>query len=198
MKALDCIIIEADCQYNNEVLLKNGTSIVVNTKIENVPNLNRTAKAVSVPKGLVIKEGDEILFHHNILRKINDHKGEVQQSDFFIKDNLFFVPLDMIFMYKKEGQDNWNALAPFCFVEPIKEEQPAISSNLFLPSVEVGHKGMKKNRGILRYGNDKIDIEEGEEVVFKDHREYEFEIDGKIYYKMDNDSILGTIVKEAV
>ena len=201
MKALDYVIIEADSQYNNEVLLKNGTSIIINTKIESVSNLNRIAKVVSVPKGIVLQEGDDILFHHNILRKINDHKGKVQQSDFYIKDNYFFVPLDMIFMYKR-GDEDWSALSPYCFIKPIKEELPVSKTGLIIPEkVKVGHKGMKKNRGIVAYDNPDLNnmcVFKGDEVLFKDHREYEFEINEEIYYKMDNNSILGTVVKEAV
>ena len=128
-------------------------------------------------------------------------KGEVQQSDFYIKDNNFFVPLDMIFMYKR-GEGDWEALSPYCFIKPIKEELPTSSTGLVIPEkTKVGHKGMKRNVGIVAYDNPELNnmgVFKGDEVYFKDHREYEFEINEEIYYKMDNNSILGILMKDAV
>lgn len=199
MKALDYIIIESDEQYNNEVLLKNGESIIVNTKTESVSNINRIGKVTSVPKNIKIKEGDFILFHHNILRRVNDHKGEVMQSDFVIKDNLFFVPLDMVFMYKR-GDGDWKALSPFCFIKPIREVFPETKSSLIIPEyISVGFKGRKENKGILKYSNPVLEewgANEGDEVVFKDYREYEFEIDGEILYKMSCNDVLAKICNQ--
>jgi co-chaperonin GroES (HSP10) len=196
MKALDYIIIESDQQYNNEALLKNGTSLVINTKTESVSNINRVGKVVSVPSGLTIKEGDLLLFHHNILRKVNDHRGEVMQSNFIIKDNLFFVPLDMVFMYKR-GDDDWKALTPFCFIKPIKEKVPETKSKLIIPEyMSVGFKGRRENRGIVKYGNSVLTdwgVKEGDEIIFKDYREYEFDIDGEILYKMASKDVLAKI-----
>ncbi len=196
MKALDYIIIEVDQQYNNEVLLKNGTSIIVNTKTESVSNINRIGRVVSVPKGIKVKKDDFILFHHNILRKINDHKGEVMQSDFYIKGNMFFVPLDMVFMYKR-GESEWKSLNPFCFIKPIKENLPETKTNIIIPSyISVGHKGKKENRGVVKYGNSVLKdwgVEEGDEIIFKDYREYEFEINGETLYKMGCDDVLAKV-----
>ena len=196
MRALDYIIIEVNEQYNNEYILENGKSIVLNTKTESVANINRIGKVKSVPKNLKIKEGDFILFHHNILRRVNDHKGEVMQSDFVIKDNLFFVPLDMVFMYKR-GDGDWESLSPFCFIKPIKENLPETKSSLIIPDyISVGFKGRKENRGFIKYGNPVLKewgVKDGDEVVFKDYREYEFEINGEILYKMSHNDVLAKV-----
>jgi hypothetical protein len=200
MKTINYLVVEVDEQYANEVSLKNGSSLVVNTTIESVEHINRIGKVVKSPDFVIIEEGDEVLVHHNIFRKRNSQKGNEVQSDYFIKDNLFFVPLDEVFMYKRCGQ--WESLDPYCFVRPVKDDSEVLEadSDLLLPSnFEVGYKGYKENIGEIVYPNKELSsmgLSKGDLVSFTDDSEYEFEVDGEILYRMKTSDVLAMLVCE--
>lgn len=186
MKTLNYVIMRAEQAYINEV---NG--MIVNTTIEDVSSINRIGTVVSAPEGTILQEGDELIVHHNIMRLRNDTKGFQIESDWWIKDDLYFVPLTEIFMYRRDGSD-WIALDPFCFVEPIpyKHDDTSIFK---ISKDEVSYKGMVKNKGILRYPNPSLleqGLKAGDTIVFSDYSEYEFNLDGKLYYKMATRDIL--------
>lgn len=186
MKTLNFLIIEAEDAYINT---KNG--LIVNTSIEDVSRVNRIGKVISAPDFVKVKEGDYVLIHHNVMRKRLDNNGNVIQSDYNIEGNKYFVPLREVFMFKRGG-DDWLALEPFCFVKPIEHEDK--SEGLFkLSKTEEGYKGFEKNKGILTYPNqDLLDqgLKAGQQIVFSDDSEYEFEIEGELFYKMATRDIL--------
>ena len=187
MRTINYVIVELDKAYENEVETESG-SVIVNSTIESVSNINRVAKVKSAPSYTMLKEGDEVIVHHNIFRLRNDVKGNVTESNFFIEDNTYFVPLTEIFMYKRDS--DWKPLSPFCFVEPITKEQ---KSGFDLSITESTHKGKIKRKGIIRYLNEELlsqGLKEGDTVLFSKNSEYEFDIDGKIHYKMSTKDIL--------
>jgi len=198
MKTINYLIIEVDNQYNNEIKLSNGADLIVNTTIESVIHINRTGRVVSVPSFVTLEEGDSVIVHHNILRIRNDNSGKEIQSDYHIKDNLFFVPLHEVYMYKRDGE--WNALDPYCFLRPIKKEiEEKTSSGLFIPNPDKkGYNGFEPNMGELVYGNKQlteIDANKGDVLYFADDSEYEFEVDGEVLYRMKTNDILAKHVQ---
>lgn len=186
MKTLNFLIIEAEEAYINT---KNG--MIINTSIENVSRINRIGKVISAPDFVTVKEGDYVLVHHNIMRKKLDTKGHEIQSAYHLEGNKYFVPLKEVFMYKR-GDKDWLALEPFCFVKPIPVEDD--KNTLFqLSKEEKSYKGYEKNRGILTYPNQQLldqGLRAGQQVVFADDSEYEFEIEGEIFYKMNTRYVL--------
>ncbi len=199
MKSINYVIVEIDQQYKNEVKFKSGVSIIVNTRVESVENINRVAKVVSVPDGTVLKKGDYVVIHHNILRKRGSQKGNEIESEFYIKENTFFVPFEEVFMYKR-GEDEWKALSPHCFIKPIEAKDELTSKLIYIPeSLDKGYKGMKKNQGFIAYGNpslEDIGASEGDEIIFQKDSEYEIELGGQIYYKMSTQNVLGKVEHE--
>ena len=196
MKAIKFLIVETSATYNNEVELKStGTKILVNSSIENVTYINREVTVVSAPENTILQKGDKVIVHHNILRNKLTTTGKKILSDFHIKDNIYYVPLQEVFMFKR-GDEQWRAISPFCFVKPIKVEQPKTASGLILSTKEVTHKGMEKNRGILHYSNEILDemgVFPNDKVIFSDYSEYEFTIDGELLYKMSVNDILAKV-----
>lgn len=192
MKSFNYIIVEVDSDYNNEVKIAENLSVVVNSTIESVEHINRVAKVISAPSFTILEEGDEVIIHHNICRLRNGVSGEQTKSNYHLEDNKYFVPLTEVFMYKREGV--WKAISPYCFVKPIKSEE--IKSDLVVIDSSDTHKGMQKNIGIMSYPNpwlESQDINSGDTIAFSDDSEYEFKIDGEVYYKMSNNDILGKI-----
>lgn len=191
MKTLNYMIVEVDSAYNNEKKI-GDVSLVVNSTIESVEHINRIAKVVASPEFTPIKAGDEVIIHHNICRLRNGVKGVLTQSDYHIEDNMYFVPLMEVFAYKPIGGD-WTALAPFCFVEPIIDETKQIGSIIVQNSGDT-HKGMLTRQGIMKFPNPELEeygIKTNDKIAFSEDSEYEFVIDGKVYYRMKTNDILG-------
>ena len=185
------VIVETSSAYNNEKQITEDIIIVVNTTIESVEHINRKAKVISSPPFTVLKEGDEVILHHNIFRLRNGIRGERVQSNFFIKDNQYFVPPTEIFMFKRDGQD-WEALNPYCFIRPVKYDS---DNGLIIDNTD-SYKGNKKQYGVIVHPNKEMlemGLKRGDTVLYSKYSEYEFEISGEILYKMETKDILAVV-----
>ena len=191
MEAVKFVLVEANQEYNNEVEFSGGIKIIINTTIESVSNINREVTVISAPKGTVLKKGDKLIIHHNILRRKNNTEGEEIRSDYFIQDNIYFVPPTEIFAYKR-GKGRWTALDPFVFVEPIQRTPEKTSSGIFLES---GNKNKyESNVGNIQYINKELiswGLKVGDKVQLTPDCEYEFNIDGKLLYRAKTMDVLG-------
>jgi len=146
-------------------------NLILNTEIYNHQFVNRNAKVVDTPLlfNSPLKQGDEVIVHHNIFRRWNDVKGREKNSRSYWKDNKYIISQDQIFLYKKGG---WRAMPGFSFVKPLKavnsfnteDERPLI--------------------GIIKYSDGTYNKEEL--VGFMPNSEYEFIIDGERLYRVLN------------
>ena len=119
-----------------------------------------------------ISIGDFVIVHHNVFRIYYDMKGRERSSWNHYKDDIFMVELDQIFLY---GKDKWMAPYPFCFVEPIENDN---SDFMLTTDTE------KYLHGYMRYVPENRDIKSGDIVSFRPESEYEFRIDSKKLYRM--------------
>lgn len=192
MKTINYLIVELDEAYDNEVDLSTGDSIIINSTIESVANINRVATVKKAPDFTILQEGDQVVVHHNIFRKNNDINGNQADSHYHIENNLYFVPLTEVFMYKRSDSD-WNAISPYCFVEPVYKKK---KEGFDLNAIEDTYKGRIPKRGIMRYPNEELlkqGLKNGDVIIFSKNSEYEFIIDGVLYYKMSTKDILAAI-----
>lgn len=167
-------------QYNNTKQI-GEVELIINTSIEEAEDVNRNGIVIALPldyKG-DIKVGDEVIIHHNIFRITYNDKGIARQSDFHIKDNLFFVDADLVYLIVRNGKKI--AIDDHVFIKPIKEVD-----NWF-GEIE------KERVGIVKFANEKLisqGITEGDEIGFYKDCEYPFEIDNEKLYLMKNHRIL--------
>ena len=181
MKSLFDFIVEPVGQrYSNEVKV-GDKSLIINTKVESFKSVNNIAKVISVPISFKtpIKKGDLIMIHHNVFRRFYDIRGNEKNSKAYFKDNLYFVQIDQIYLYKKNKQ--WKAFGNRCFVSPIKDE------------VEINNWLEQRLIGVLKYGNSSLKalgINEGDLVGYKPYGEYDFTVDGKRLYCMKSNDIV--------
>ena len=181
MKSLFDFIVEPVGQrYNNKVKI-GDKSLIINTKVESYKSVNNIAKVISVPLiyKTVIQPGDLLMIHHNVFRRFYDIKGKEKNSKSYFKDNLYFVQLDQVYLYKKN--DNWKAFGNRCFIAPLKDE------------VEINNWIEQKLIGVLKYGNsalEALEINEGDLVGYKPFGEYDFVVDGKRLYCMKSNDIV--------
>jgi len=154
--------------------------LIVNTDNFDHKYVNRFAKVVGIPKHFdtLIEIGDVVVVHHNVFRRWKDMKGKEKDSKSFYKDDMWFVNNDQIFLYKRYCC--WEANEGYCFVKPIKSMDP-LSTDQTEPLM-----------GILKYPDRYLEdagLKKNDLVGFKPNTEYEFIIDGELYYRIFSNSI---------
>ena len=152
-----------------------GKTLLLNTDLQNHSYTNRVGTILNLP--LVgneeLKEGDEVIVHHNVFRRFRDVRGNEKNSKNYLAEDIYTVQADQIYAFKRD--DEWRALKGFCFIKPIKEDK------MFSVSFE------KPLIGIVKLGNDEIKTESL--VGFKPNSEYEFVIEGQRLYRVPVNSI---------
>ena len=154
----------------------NGKELILNTELQNHSYTNRYAvvKAIPLVYETDIKEGDEVIVHHNVFRRFHDIRGVEKNSKSYYDENLYFVNMDQIFMYRSDDK-KWIANDGYCFVKPLKETK-AFADNYEKPLV-----------GIIKYKDNKDSgFEVGDLIGFLPSSEYEFIIDGQRLYRIPN------------
>jgi|TARA_B100000287_G_scaffold409495_1_gene436910 hypothetical protein len=154
--------------------------LILNTDNYNHNYTNRFAKVVGTPSAYEtpIQIGDIVVVHHNVFRRWKDMRGKEKDSKSYYKDDMWFVANDQIFLYKRYCC--WEANDGFCFVKPIKAKNK-LSTEKTEPQI-----------GILKYADDILKnagMKAGDLVGFKPNTEYEFIIDGELYYRIFSNSI---------
>ena len=153
----------------------NGKELLLNTELQNHQYTNRIGVILNLPLigDYNIREGDEVIVHHNVFRRFRDVKGVEKNSKNFYEEGLYLVQPDQIYAYKRN--EEWKALDGYCFVKPLKNTE-MFSIDFEKPLV-----------GIVKYGNDDITV--GELVGFKPGSEYEFIIEGQRLYRVPTNLI---------
>ena len=181
MKSLyDFIVQPIGETYNNKTKV-NGKDLILNNKIESWKFVNRNAKVISTPTAFKtdIKIGDTIVVHQNIFRKFYNMQGEKKNSRSYFKDNLYFVSLDQIYLYKNNNK--WHTFGDRCFIKPIKNTDV------------LKHQKTTPYVGILKYTNRLLkarDIALEDVIGFKPGAEWEFVIDNELLYCMKSNDIV--------
>ena len=191
MKATIYFIVEVSEDYNNQVELSNGLKLHVNNSIDNVEHINRIGKLVDGPQNTNTSPGDLLLFHHNICRRSWGLKSKKRQSPFYIKQGIYYIPATEIFMIKRQGNSEWEALDPYVFVKPLQAEKKVLKNGLEI--MEDSYKDRKNLMGTIGFLNKALlhsGIKEGDLITFQEDSEFEFEIDGERYYRMETKDIL--------
>jgi co-chaperonin GroES (HSP10) len=163
---------------------KKASGIIESASVEDVSNIQRIAVILKLPanyKGLA-KEGDECIINHNIFRIYYNDKGVPVYSDNYIKEDMFYVEPERIYMLIRNGQKI--SLDDYIFVKPL------FTKDKFESDVEV------RQVGLLKYGNkhtESLGLKEGNTILFKIYGEHKYEIDGEILYRMANSHVLAEL-----
>lgn len=176
MKSLYNYIISTTNRYDNKVSIDNK-ELILNTEIteRDYRFVNRIGTVVNVPINIntPVKQGDEVIIHHNVFRRWFDARGNERNSGSYIDEDKYIVSPDQLFAYKQNGK--WHCPNMYCFVEPLENED--------IWSTE----SEQKLLGKLTYTNDYLEslgLSYGDIVGFTPDSEYEFNIDDKKLYRI--------------
>jgi hypothetical protein len=153
-----------------------GQTLLLNTDLQNHEYSNRIGKLLSLPLVNVyneLREGDDVIVHHNIFRRFRDVRGQEKNSKNYLSEDIYLVQPDQIYAYKRNNE--WKALEGFVFVMPIKE------TKMFSLDSE------KPLIGIVKYSNG--EFKEDDLIGFRPNSEYEFIIEGQRLYRVPTNSI---------
>ena len=173
------IIKPKNSRYNNTKDI-DGETLILNTEIFTHQNVSRNAIVLETPTvGCTeIREGDEVIVHHNVFRRWHDIKGKERNSKSFYKEDMYFVMPDQIFAYKRDG--DWKPVKGYNFVQPL-ENNDIFSNEKERPLI-----------GIIKYIDPdliKKNIYINSLVGFRPNAEYEFIIGGKRLYRVPTNFI---------
>lgn len=191
MKATVYFVVEVSQDYNNEVELSDGVKLAVNNSIDSVEHINRIGKLIDGPKHSSAQKDDMLLFHHNICRRSWGLKSKKRQSIFYIKEGIYYIPATEIFMIKKQGASQWQAIDPYVFISPLAAQTKILNNGFEI--MEPAYKERKNLMGRVSYPNKellKLGIQKGDLVAFQEDSEFEFKIKGQIHYRMKTQDIL--------
>ena len=181
------IITPLNERYENEVKV-GDKKLIVNTSIEDHKFISKRAKVLSVPIAFRtdIKEGDEVIVHHNIFRRWYDVRGNEKNSAQYFEDDKYFCNLDQIYLYKENNQYKPNL--NYCFVKPLVNKD------------DLRTQKEKPLIGVMKYPNSFLEdqgITKGTVVTFKPNSEFEFIVgDERLYCMKSNDIVLNHGYKE--
>jgi len=174
MKGVYNFIIKPKLSRHESKKTVEGNELILNTDLQNHEYVSRIGVVIGLPSynPTDIKEGDEVIVHHNVFRRFYDIRGNEKNSKSYYDKDLFLVTPDQIFGFKRDK--DWVSLDDFCFVKPIENEDK-FSLERERPLV-----------GVLKYFNnkDKANINVGDLVGFCPGFEYEFIIDNQKLYRV--------------
>ena len=181
MNSLFDFIVEPYGQRYNNTIKVGDTSLIINTKLDSYKSVNNIGKVISVPLAYKtkVKPGDLVMIHHNVFRRFYDIRGNEKNSKSYFKDNLYFVQLDQIYLYKRSSK--WKSFGDRCFIAPLKNNDE-INTSLEQSLI-----------GVLKYGNsalEALEINEGDVVGYTPFGEYDFIVDNKRLYCMKSNDIV--------
>ncbi len=181
MKSLyDFIVKPLGETYDNTINI-DDTKLILNNNVESFKFVNNYAEVISTPLMLEtpVNVGDIILVHHNVFRRWYDMKGKQKNGRAFFVDDLYFVSIDQVYLYK--NKNGFNPFGNRCFVKPIK------SKNVLDNEKE------QSLVGILKIGNSSLEalgINQGDLVGFKPNSEFDFLINKERLYCMKSNDIV--------
>ena len=170
MKSVYNFVVTPKGEIYNNTKEVDGGELILNTEIYNHQFVNREAIVISKPivGDTDIKAGDTVIVHHNVFRRWHNVKGIEKNSKSYFNESTYMIAPDQIFLYKRD--DKWNCPKGYCFVMPLKAENP------FNVDME------KPLQGIVKYSDGTVKV--NDLVGFRPKSEYEFIIDGERLYRI--------------
>lgn len=165
--------------YNGDRYRTEEDGLIINASIENHEYTNRIAEVIETPtnyKG-IIEKGDLVVVHHNAFRVMRTQMGKMTSSNKHIVNDLFYTE-NPYMVIKNEEMISIN---PYIFLSQISYEDEFMG--------QINYENIGKIE-VNSEEHDKMGLKKGDKVIYKDFRNYKFNLFGKEYIKMDTSDIL--------
>ncbi|TSE11291.1 hypothetical protein [Aquimarina algiphila] len=205
LKALNEFTVEIKKPLKDKVTY--GTlTLDIDPSFDKTRHTNRIGKVIAVPRDYVtkIKVGYEVLVVHTVLM-YQVYKG-VKTDPIYLMDKEkghYRIENDLIVMYRATPQDEWQCNHIHVLVQPIKAKKEdyqikgfSLPDNFYNTKIESNTHGYIQQYGHVKYLNDELKeqgVKKGDKVFFVDFGDYEFRLDGEVYYCMDNRDLLAVV-----
>lgn len=158
--------------------------LIINTSIEEAIDVQRLGVVRSLPMNYKgdVEVGNVVVVHHNTFRITYNAHGIPYQSENHIKDDLFYVSPDCVYMVIKDKEKI--ATDDNCFIKPIVKKD-----------FWHGEKELERI-GIVKYPSKKMindGVVAGTKISFRKFCEYEFNINNEKLYNMKDYRVLSKI-----
>lgn len=190
------VLVEVDKQFKDTLETETGFSLYIDTTWKPAQYVRIFGTVLSIPmrgtnrysveNGKIepeVQVGDKIYFHYNVL----------MNKENYLEDNKWFIPYYHIFCAVRDKKILM--IGGWVLVKPIIEKKEK-EGRFFIP--EFSKKKKINNFGILKHigtpmkDQPALDIEEGTYVYFSEMDCFENEIEGEIYYCMQQEDLLLT------
>jgi len=177
--ALDFLLKPLGGQRYDNVSKKGNKKLIISTSQEDYTTTNRIGVIEGTPINYEgpIKNGDQVILHHNVFRRFYNMKGVEESGPCHFTNDLYLVPFDQIYFYKKK--DKWKSTGKYSFIRPVtKKEDDLLSLDQYeelIGEIEVGNKYLES-----------IGLNVGDRISFSPDMEYEFKINDEILYRVDS------------
>jgi co-chaperonin GroES (HSP10) len=194
------IFVQIKARHIDKIVTESGIEFFQDTTYRPEWHVNLRGTVVSVPRrvgeqlenrGIVpeVKPGDEIYFDYSVCHN--------EDNEFFIEGQSYWM-VDYFNVIGIRNQDGTiRPVGGKTLIEPYVEHREEKIGSIYLP--DMSKKEQRKNIGHLIYigvprtGQQVPDFKAGDIVLFPEWAAAESEIDGKLYYIIDQDLIEATI-----
>ena len=158
--------------------------LIISTSQEDHTATNRVGVVSETPIHYngPIKKDDLVIIHHNVFRVFYDMKGRETSGPCHFSKNLYLVPSEQIYFYKRKNSKEWKSLGEYCFVKPINKKPTELLS---LDKLEELMGEITCDNSFLN----KLGVKTGDLVSFHPDTEYEFKINNETLYRIKNNRI---------
>ena len=188
------VVVKVEKKYNDTITFNNGQKLYLDVTYNPTHHVVICGEVMATPytdwcvrtDGESLKQelkiGDKIYFNYLTV----DNENKITDDD-----NCYMLDLEMVYCFVRNGKIT--ATSNHVLVETLKQEER-------IGSIWIPNTGEKEDEGILRYigtpkkNFERPDVVPGCRVKFEDTYAFENEIEGKKFYVMQQDDLLGLII----
>ena len=184
MRSLNKFIVHLPNRFKNTVTV-GGKEIYLDTRFNEFEHRFMEAEIVAAPEryNTGASAGDTLYFHHHVV--LGDGQVFDREKGYYIVHYNHDEPLlSQGYAYKRKKDNEIVILQDWVFLKPVEQERYIKSSVLYLDNIADEH----NREGEVAFDSDalaELGLYKGDRVFFQKNADYEMEIDGEKYWRMN-------------
>ena len=169
-----------------EFMRQTKDGLIINANIDDHKSTQRLAKVIACPEGTGVEEGDILLVHHNIFRPYYDMKGRLRKSSNLVKDKLYYVEPERVYMYIRDGKEY--VFGDYSFIKPVNKDMDGFQYSTNVEKEMIGEVAL-----IEPSFSEQEEVSIGDVITFTKDSEYEFRINDERFYRVPTKNIVAVL-----